>query len=357
MALFNTARIKKTDLADFFQKAGMLVGAGYDICSACELLAKPPRRRRDHSADGIRKVAELLLPDLREGFSLHDAMETHKRIFEQYLKQIQVGEESGRLSDVLNRLYSQIKDASKIAAKLKGAMTYPVIVLLATFAAAGYMFATVIPQMLHMLSDVGVAQVPRMTQIIMNIGDWFKANAVVLAFFACAIFIVLFFYSKTIGRHAAAKFAANVPLIGKVVEDNSVATFLRNWQQMLFAGAEMSIALQTAADSVANLHIRRQFINAWSAYTSEGVPVYETLEQVDALQAMELQTIQVAIETGNITETLGILADDREFEANRSINRLTATVNPLLIGIVGIVVFVLVMAIYEPIISVTSAIT
>ena len=125
---------------------------------------------------------------------------------------------------------------------------------------------------------------------------------------------------------------------------------------MLLAGAEMSIAMKTAVDSVGNLYIRGQFINAWRAYSEEGIPVNETLEQVDAMREMEIQTIQVAVSSGSIGQILGVLAEDREFEAERAINRLTAAVNPILMAIVGLIVGVLVMAIYGPIISVTDAI-
>ena len=356
MALFGT-RIRKTDVADFFQKVAMLIDSGYDICSSCELLAKRDGRRKDHSADGIRKVAELLLPDLREGFTLHESMESHPKYFEQYTKQVEVGETSGNLTDVLNRLYDQIRNASRVMSKLKSALTYPVIVLAATFAAAAYLFTSVMPDMINMLLDVGVGETPAMTQLVLDVGTWFSTHAGQLITLILVIVVVLVLYAKTIGRRTAAHFATRIPLIGKVVENNAVAIFMRGWQQMLLAGAEMSVALRTSAESIGNIYIRGQFMEAWRAYAEEGIPVFETLETVDAMREMELQTIQVAVQSGKMAKVLGVLAADREFEAERAINRLTAAVNPILMAIVGIIVGVLVMAIYGPIISVTDAIS
>lgn len=356
MALSFGASIKKADLADFFQKASMLLEAGYDITSSCELLAAKSNKKHDKSADGIARVAELLLPDLREGFALSEAMGNYPKYFEAYINQIQVGEAAGKTSDVLARLYDQIKNANKIMQKLKSAMTYPIVVLVMTFAAAGYLFTSVMPDMIGMLSEVGTGELPAMTQLVMDIGDWIKANGIFLITVILGSIIGLVVYSKTIGQMAMARFVTKAPLIGKIIENNSVARYLRNWQQMMLAGAEMSVALKSASDSVDNVYLKAQFMNAYEDYTLNGTAVFETLEKVDALRAMELQTVRVGLETGKIAKVLGILATDREFEAERSVNRLTAAVNPILMAVVGGVVGVLVMAIYGPIISVTDAV-
>ena len=131
------------------------------------------------SADGIRSVAALLLPSLSEGFSLHESMALYPKYFETYVNQVEVGEAAGKTGDVLNRISDQIKNANKIMGKLKSALSYPVMVLAFTFAAAAYLFTSVIPDMLNMLTDIGVAELPATTQLVMNIGDWMKQNGLV----------------------------------------------------------------------------------------------------------------------------------------------------------------------------------
>lgn len=349
--------IRKKDLADFFQKAAMLLDAGYDSCSAVELLAiRDGKKKHDHSADGIRAIATILLPDLKEGFSLHESMSTYPKYFGPYINQIEVGESAGKTGEVLQRLCDQIKNSGAVMQKLKGALTYPVMTLVFTFAAATYLFTSVVPDMLSMLADVGVNKLPATTLFVMNFGEIIKSNAVILIslFVGSAIFLVL--WAKTFGKMSASKHAATFPIIGKVVQNNSISLFYKNWQQMILAGAEMSIALKSATESIPNIYIRKKMLKARDDYADNGVPVYEALRVVFCLHELELQTIHVAMEGGKLGKTLGILADDREYEAKKSIAAMTAAINPIMMILVGLVVGVLVFSIYQPIISVSQSV-
>lgn len=349
--------IKKGDLADFFQKMAMLLDAGYDTCSAVTLLATPPpaEKKRDKSAEGVRSVAELLLPTLTEGFSLHESMEQYPKYFGTYVHQVGVGEAAGKTGEVLGRISDQIKNASKIMGKLKSALAYPIIVLVFTFSAALYLFTNVIPDMLSMLTSVGVTELPATTQLVMSIGAWLKGNAVPLIIIVGGGTAFLIVYSKTVGRAAMSRIYTGIPLIGRVVQNNAMVLYFRNWQQMILAGAEMSVALKSAADSVTNLYIRRLLSEAQMEYQENGIPVFEALRPVFCLRELEIQTIQVAMESDKLGRSLGILAEDREYEATKSINAMTTALNPILMVIVGLIVGVLVLSVYQPIISVSSS--
>lgn len=359
MDLLPGASIRKKDLADFFQKMSMLLDTGYDACSAVELLAYKPEKKKkghaDHSADGIRKVADILLPDLKEGFSLHEAMGGYPKYFGEYVNQVEVGEASGKTADVLLRISDQIKNASKIMSKLKSAMAYPIFTLVATFAAAAYLFTAVMPDMLAMLADVGASEMPASTKLVMAVGDWCKANGLFLLLIIGSIVAFLVVYSKTIGKNTMARVATKIPLLGRVVQNNAMTLYFKNFQQMVLAGAEMSVALKSAAESVTNLYIRRLLMEAQANYAENGIAVYEALRDVEVIRELELQTIQVAMEGDKLPRTLGILGEDREFEATKSINAMTSAINPIMMLIVGAVVGVLVMSIYGPIISVSSS--
>lgn len=357
MALSLFTSIKKKDLADFFQKMSMLLDAGYDACSAVTLLAaKPPEgKKHDKTADGIRSVATLLLPSLSEGFSLHESMALYPKYFETYVNQVEVGEAAGKTGDVLNRISDQIKNANKIMGKLKSALAYPVMVLVFTFGASAYLFTSVIPDMLDMLTDIGVAELPATTQLVMNVGDWMKQNGLVLGLLLGGGIGFLVVYSKTVGKMSMSRISTGLPLIGKVIQNNAMVLFFRNWQQMILAGAEMSVALKSAADSVTNLYIHRVLTDAQKEYQENGIPVFEALRPVFCMRELEIQTIQVAMEGNKLGKTLGILADDREFEATKSINAMTSAINPIMMAVVGAIVGVLVLSVYQPIISVSSS--
>ena len=349
--------IKKKDIADFCQKMSLLLDAGYDVCSAAEVLAmKPSGKQKDHSADGLREVATILLPELKEGFPLYEAMKAHKKHFGVYINQIEVGEKAGKTGEVLLRISEQIRNASNIMNKLKGAMAYPVFVLIFTLSVAFYLFTNVIPDMLGMLADVGAKETPATTKLVIAFGEWTKAHGFSLFIILAIIIICLVVYSKTIGKKTMAKFYTKIPLLGKVIINNAMTTFFKNWQQMILAGAEMSVSLQSAAQSIPNLYLQEVMLHVSMDYAQNGVQVHEALRNAPCIRELESKTVQVSMEGENLARVLGILAADREYEANRSVNAVTAALNPILLILVGIVVGILVLSIYEPIMSVSSAI-
>lgn len=350
-------KIRKKDIAEFFQKMSMLISSGYDSCSAAQMLAaKSDRKRhRDRAAEGIRRTAALVLPALTEGYALYEALGTYPKYFGLYVKQIQVGEASGKTGEVLLRISEQIKNANKTMRKLRSAMTYPVAVLLFTFGAAYYLFSSVLPDMLAMLRDVGVTELPTTTQIVLTAGEWAKAHGLFLILLFLFGAGILTLYAKTIGRMSMSRLATRIPLIGGIIRNNSMAMFFSNWQLMLLAGAEMSAAMKSAAEAVPNGYMRRLLMSAYYEYSENGVPVYETLVPLEIVRELEVQTIHVAIEGNRITDMLYVLAEDRNYEAERAIKAFTTAINPILIGIVGVIVGIIVMSVYQPIINVSNS--
>lgn len=361
MALTFGRSVKKADVGDFCQKMAMLLETGYDATAAVELLGATPedKKRGDHSADGIRRVANLLLPPLHEGFTLHEAMDTDRarKFFGPYINQVEVGEASGKTAEVMQRIYDQIKNANKIMSKLRGALAYPLFTLVFTFGAAGYLFTAVIPDMLNMLAEVGVGELPSTTKLVMAIGTWFKSNGLFLLTLILILIVFLVVYSKTIGKATMSRILTGVPFLGKVVQNNAMTMFFRSWEQMIEAGAEMSVALKSASEAISNLYIQRCMRDAQREYMENGIPVYEAIRPVFCVRELEIQTIQVALEGDKLAKTLKILGDDREFEATKSINKMTTAINPIMMIIVGIVVAILVLSVYQPIISVSSSLT
>lgn len=352
-------RIKKKDVGDFCQKLSMLLDTGYDACSAVRLLAeRNPHKKRDRSADGLRRVALLLLPSLTDGYALHESMRDNPEayaLFREYLYQVQVGEDSGRTSDVLLRISEQIKKSNKTMTKLKSALTYPIIVLIATFSIALYLFSNVIPGMISNLQELGISELPTTTKLVMGFGQWMKSYGVFLFVVLFLLAAVLLFYSKTFGKVQMAKVSTRVPLIGQVVENNAMGLYFRSWEQMILAGAEMSISLKSAAEAVPNLFLKRELMIAQRAFADNGIPVHEAISPLECVRALEIQTIRVAMESDKLANTLHILAEDREFEANKSVDALVAAVNPIMIAFAGVIVGILVLSVYQPIISVSSA--
>ena len=232
MRIPGNARVDQNALAEFAQKLAMLLEAGYDECNACEMLAERTNKRKDRSTDGIVRVAELLLPELREGFSLSESMKKHPRQFSSIIKQVEIGEKSGRLSAVLKRICAQLKSAGKLRARLNNAMAYPIAVLLFTFGAAWYLFSTVVPDLLKMLKQVGVSNVPEVTRIVMDAAEWFQIHKMTVLIVFLSAVLIIWLYARTIGRATMSALVCRLPLIGHVIQHNAMAIFFRSWEDV-----------------------------------------------------------------------------------------------------------------------------
>lgn len=345
--------VRKKDIGEFMQKTAVLLDVGYDSCSAVAMLATPGQKKKDKSTDGIRRVATLLLPSLREGTTLHEAMKKHN-CFREYVPQIQVGEKSGTTGEVLLRISEQIKNADNLMTKLKGTFAYPIFTLAIAIIATAYLFTNVIPDMLTSFLDFGGMELPKSTMLVLAFGDWIELHGAKVVTIFVAVLVVWLLYSRTVGRVTNAHIHIKLPLIGRLLVNISLGTFYRNWQQMLIAGAEMSIAMKTAAESVPNLYLRGLLRKAREDYADNGIPVQDALREIPVISEIELQTIYVAIEGNKLARTLGILSEDREFEVNNSINIIMSAMNPIMTIIVGVIVGFVVMAVYEPVINFSS---
>lgn len=355
LTLMPEAKIRKKDVGNFFQKLSFLINAGNDVTRSVQILAIKESKVRDRSGDGIRNVANKILPDLEEGFPLHEAMEGGGKHFKQFIKQMEVGERTGRVGEVCARIANQIKNESKLTQKLTSAMTYPAIIITLTVGVAIYLFSSVVPDILQMLAEIGSVEVPPVTQFMMNLGDFLLTNYLTI-FLVLALAIVSFVvYSKTIGRVAVARMVTHIPFVGKILLNMGMQTFFQNYFEMIEAGAEMSESLYTAADSVQNLFMHERLMIAQIDFEKNGMPVHEVLRKnVPFVREIEIQSLMVALDTEHAAQMLQILAEDREYEAEQSIAAFTTAINPILLVFCGVIVGATVLAVYEPIINVAN---
>lgn len=174
-------------------------------------------------------------------------MALYPKYFETYVNQVEVGEAAGKTGDVLNRISDQIKNANKIMGKLKSALAYPVMVLVFTFGASAYLFTSVIPDMLDMLTDIGVAELPATTQLVMNVG---RLDETERSGFRSSAWRRYWIPGRLFQNRRHDVDVENLDRVAIDWEGHSEqrhGSFFRNWQQMILAGAEMSVALKSAA--------------------------------------------------------------------------------------------------------------
>ena len=281
----------------------------------------------------------------------------HPQFFGEYAKQVEAAEVSGQVAQVLDQIVSSIRESSGLKHKIKSAMIYPIIVLSITFGVAWYLFTYTIPDILNMVADLGSGEVPPMTQLVMRITAWMEIYAVPLVLIIVSIILILVFCGKGPFKRLFHRFYTKLPLISKISVATNVCTWMQSLKYMLMAGSPMGESLSAAADSMTNIYMQKQANDAYILFASTGIAVNEALKEFEFLTAMELSTINVGLQSDQIVEVLNRLYLRRKEEAEKSINAFITALNPMIICILGLVVGVIVVAVYGPLMNVTSMIS
>ena len=352
-----TPKVKKEHIAIFLENMSFLIGCGYTAYDAAHWIIDPGGKKRDSESRAVRVVGSSIIDSLSEGFTLSTAMLRSPKYFGDYAKQIEAAEESGQVAEVLDQIVSSIRESAGLTQKLKSAMTYPIIVLSITFGVAWYLFSYVIPNILGMLTDVtGTESIPPTTQLVMNITDWMKQYGLALLFLIASIVVLTLFLANGPLKWAFHRMYTRMPLIGKISLASNVTSWMSSMKYMLQAGAPMASALSTAADSIKNVYMRDQAREAYVLFATTGTAVADALSKCAFFTAMELGTINIGMESGEIVEVLNRLSQRRKEEAEKAISAFIAALNPIIICILGVIVGVIVMSVYGPLINITQSI-
>lgn len=350
-----TPRVKKEHIAIFLENMSFLIGCGYTAYDAAHWIVDPGGRKRDKEARAVRAVGMTIIDSLSEGFTLSTAMLRNPKYFGDYAKQIEAAEESGQVAEVLDQIVTSIRESESLTQKIKSAMTYPIIVLSVTFGVAWYLFSFVIPDILGMLTDVtGTESVPPTTKLVMSITDWMKQYGLSVLLLLIGLIVLLVFLAKGPLKWFFHRLYTRLPLIGKITLASNVTSWMASMRYMLQAGAPMANALATASDSIKNVYMKHQAREAYVLFATAGTAVADALAKCSFFTAMELGTINIGLESGEIVEVLRRLAQRRKEEADKAISAFIAALNPLIICILGIIVGVIVMSVYGPLINITQ---
>lgn len=354
MAIFQP-KIKKKDIALFLENLAFMLSCGYNAYDAVYWVVESTKvKKHDKEGARIRLLGNSLLKDLSEGYALSTSMERNQKYFEAYAKQLEAAEISDNVYQVLDQIVANIREDNELKHKIKSALYYPIIVLSITIGVAWYLFTYVIPDILEMLVDVGSGEVPPMTQMVMSIADWMGRYGLLSVALIVACIALIVFFAKGPFKRQFHRLYTKLPLAAKISLASNVCTWMQSMKYMLAAGSPMAQAMSSAADSMVNVYLRKQANDSYYLYATSGIPVADSLQSCSFLTAMELATINVGLESGQIVEVLTRLAKRRKDETEKAIQAFTTALNPAIICILGIIVGVIVMSVYGPLMNVTS---
>lgn len=343
-------KVKDKDLAVFCKQFLAVLNAGVTIISALEMMSEQLENKT------LKRALQEAQAYVQKGGTLADAFKLNPKVFPPIMiNMTAAGEMSGNLEICFDRLTTHFETANALHSKVKGAVTYPIVILIVVVAVVAVLLVGVIPQFSQMFDDLG-SELPAATQMLVNLSNFLQHKWYILVIIVAAIVFGLKAFGKTEpGSLMYAKIGIKFPLFGNLTIKSAAATFSRTMATLMASGISLIDAVEQVAKMINNRIIREALLDA-KTQIAKGVPLSKPLRDCGIFPPMLPQMTKIGEETGNIEDMMDKVADYYEMEVNDATDALTAAMEPLIIVIMGVVVGGIVMAIYSPMLSMYDAV-
>ena len=343
--------VKWKEIVVMTRQLATLIDAGLPLLRSLNILIKQlkPSKLRDI----LRDIAE----DVQSGSTFSDALAKHPRQFDRlFVNMVKAGEVGGMLEVVLNRLAILMAKAQELKRRVKGAMVYPIFVLLAASGIVAFLMIRVVPVFAEIFGDIG-AELPGPTQLLISMSDalvmsWWK----ILLYINSTIITIKLSSKFYIVNRAKDMISLKIPLIGDLVTKVAVARFARTLGTLLTSGVPILQALKITKEVISNSVISDAVQKVHDSI-KEGDTIAAPLEESKVFPAMVVNMIDVGEETGALDSMLNKVADIYDNEVEIAVESMLSLMEPALILILGGIIGFIVVSLYLPIFSLGDAIS
>ena len=345
---FMQPKIKKKDLVIFTRQFSTMIDAGLPLVQGLTILSQQTENPT------FRKLLKEVVADVEGGASLNEALRKHPHVFDDlFCHLVAAGEVGGILDIILQRLAVYIEKAEKLKSQIKGAMTYPIVVMVIAAAVLAVIMIFVIPVFQEMFSSGGNA-LPAPTQLVVNMSE-FSVKYSIHIIVGLVVFFTAFrqFRKTAFGRKNTDALLLKLPIFGDLLRKVAVARFTRTLGTMISSGVPILDALEICAKTSGNM-ILEEVVFEVRADVSEGQTMAEPLSQNDIFPNMVTQMIAVGEATGALDTMLEKIADFYDDEVDVAVSALTSMLEPLLMVFLGGSIGGIVVAMYLPIFQAAS---
>ncbi|MCD6311207.1 MAG: type II secretion system F family protein [Elusimicrobia bacterium] len=336
------------DVVVFSRQLSVMINAGIPIVQAMSIIGDQVENPY------FKEVVNNIREDIEGGTSIADALEKYPDCFDTlYVNMARAGELGGILDVILDRLSTYLEAAEELKGKVKGALTYPIVVVFICLGVTIFLLVFVVPTFKEVFSSFG-NELPGPTQIVVDLSDFFMQNLLaILATIAIAVFGMKKFASSDVGKKFLEPRMLKAPVIGPLLVKTATAKFTRTFGTLVKSGVPILSAMETVAKTAGNWAVEEAVMNAREAIR-EGEKIAEPLARSGIFPSMVNQMVKVGEETGNLDVMLTKIADFYDTEVEEAVKSMTSLIEPLVIVFLGVVVGALVIAMYLPIFNMGS---
>jgi type IV pilus assembly protein PilC len=343
--------VKESDIILFARQFSTMIDAGLPIIQCLDILYS------QQSNATFKKMLKEVKESVEGGATLAEALKKFPKHFDDlFVNMIAAGEAGGILDAILRRLAAYMEKAARLKAKVKGAMTYPLVTLAIAILVLAVILIFVIPVFEEMFADFG-SELPAPTAFVVAVSDLVKSKVLYLIG-AAILFSIAFkkYYATEKGRDTVDAILLKLPVFGMLLRKVAVAKFTRTMGTMLSSGVAILEALDIVAKTAGNRTIEKSIYSVRSGI-SEGRTMADPLSESGVFPPMVCQMIAVGESTGALDAMLEKIADFYDEEVDQAVENMTALIEPLMLVFLGVTIGGLVVAMYLPIFKMAGAIS
>ena len=340
--------VKGKDVVIFSRQFSTMISAGLPLIQCLDILASQEQNK------SFARIIRNIKDDIEGGSTLTDALKKYPKVFDDlFINMIAAGEAGGILDTILNRLATYLEKAMKLKRKVKGAMTYPAVVLFISFAVITLLLVKVVPVFQGIFAGMG-RELPLLTQSLIDLSNFVTNNALyIVGALIIAVVALVKFYQTDKGRYLFDRMILKPPVIGLLMRRVAIAKFTRTLSTMISSGVPILDGLEITSRTAGNKIIEKALMET-RKNISEGKTIAEPLAATTVFPPMVVQMIAVGEATGSLDSMLTKIADFYDDEVETAVNAMTSMLEPMLMVFLGGAVGGMIVAMYLPIFQIGS---
>ncbi len=334
--------VKMKEVVVFTRQFATMINAGLPLVQSLTILAEQSENPK------FQTVITAVLNDIQAGQTLADAMRRHPKVFtDLYVNMVAAGESGGILDTILNRLATFLEKNDALVRKIKGAMTYPAVVLFVVLGATTVLLWKVVPIFAKIFEDAGMS-LPMPTMVVLGISNFLQSYIHLLILGVVGVVIAIGrFYKTSSGNLLIDKLLLRLPVLGDLIRKSAVSRFTRTLGTLVSSGVSILEGLEITARTAGNRVVHDAVMSSRRSIAG-GATIADPLKASGVFPPMVVQMINVGEQTGGLDEMLSKIADFYDDEVDQAVTAMTSILEPVMIVVMGVVIGGMVVAMYLP---------
>ncbi|MDH3304133.1 MAG: type II secretion system F family protein [Gammaproteobacteria bacterium] len=337
-------KIETADIAIFSRQLATMLAAGIPLVQAFEIVGN------GHENAAMQKLILGIKADVEGGSALAEALAKQPLYFDDlFVNLVEAGEQAGALESLLDKIATYKEKTEAIKKKIKKALTYPAAVLAVAFIVTTILLIFVIPSFEDLFKGFG-ADLPGFTRMVIDLSAFVRSKGFFILIIMGAAGSAFIYFKKRSRpfRHFLDRLMLKMPIIGPILEKAAIARYARTLSTMFAAGVPLVEALESVAGATGNI-VYEVGVLEMRDEVATGQRLQQSMENTGLFPNMVIQMIAVGEESGSLDEMSSKVADFYEADVDDAVDNLSSLLEPMIMGILGILVGGLVVAMYLPI--------